>query len=211
MKKLMLISMLVALMVTPALANPSLGTWQEGAARSVHVLWTFDSGVILGSPIVGYGYTADPAVYESEGNPGSGTATAFVGGNYVTGGFIGQRIDVLIELSNFPGGPAKTIWVDLDYTGTLTDMRVQGKVAGHTYIGTPLDPANSNGADFGFYIVPNPDKEDIGFSIFAPTGGVVELSRLHIDTICQIPAPGAILLGSIGISIVGWMRRRRTL
>ncbi|MHC4083609.1 MAG: PEP-CTERM sorting domain-containing protein [Planctomycetota bacterium] len=98
-----------------------------------------------------------------------------------------------------------------DFSGQITITTVNG---GNTVYNLPHTQGANGGSVLYWGII---DTDNLFTSIqFQNTGSSSDLfgfDEMTIGSLEQviIPAPGAILLGSIGIGFVGWLRRRRTL
>jgi hypothetical protein len=210
MKRMLFVLVACAISAAPAFAVPSLGGWERGDPGTTYQAWTFNDA-------------DNPALPEIDENPygtpvaailqnGAGWAAGFFGRTGVWGNHPNPlNIDLYIPNRENPS-LYKEIWLEIGYKGIITGILVKpipGGIVEPILQTTQLvDPINLwYKAIYAWRIYPNPYGENILVGATG-TGGFVDY--IKVDTIC-IPAPGAVLLGSIGVGLVGLLHRRRSL
>jgi hypothetical protein len=208
--------------LNPPESNPNI-SWEGSFPYQRNIYMDFFSSPVGATgriPGAIYSGTDDADLWDSDFVTFSGDIQfdAVTGSIGIFGGGTGT---IVFHIDNWERDlPIKNLYEELIYT---VDFQGQsGESTFYQEIITPDGTTNTgywnNWDDIAFGTTrfslwnefqPNPYWEEISITLSISAGNMY-IDEFHLATEC-VPAPGAILLGSLGAGLVGWLRRRKTL
>jgi len=119
---------------------------------------------------------------------------------------------VTFHINNYNNqNPVKHIYFEAEYIGWLAGSTLAQVDAPQTYTTEYVDGDYPTwGTWQSWDIKPNPDWEEVTWSLYGPAGGGVYLDRFYISTLC-VPEPSSLMALGSGLMAFGGllMKRRR--